>query len=71
MLRQAREQRLRHPLVEWRVSTGQQLCTGVVHTGAGEGHVITAGYTQEETDTWTKVIYDPLAPGRAEADWVS
>lgn len=45
VLRQAGEKRLRYPLVERRVATGQQLCTGIVHAGTGEGHVITAGYT--------------------------
>lgn len=56
MLRQAGEQRLRHPLVERRVPPGQQLCTGVVHTGTGEGHVITAGY-EEEAHRQSLIIY--------------
>lgn len=43
MLGEASQQVLCHPLVQWRVPTGEQLCTGVVHTGAGKGHVITAG----------------------------
>lgn len=47
VLRQTGEQRLSDPLVERRVAARQQLCAGIVHTGAGEGHVITAGWTQE------------------------
>lgn len=47
VLRQTGEQRLSDPLVERRVAARQQLCAGIVHAGAGEGHVITAGWTQE------------------------
>lgn len=47
VLWQAGKKRLRYPLVEWRVATRQQLCTGIVHAGTGEGHVIAAGYTRK------------------------
>lgn len=43
VLGQAGQQALRHPPVQRRVPAGEQLSAGVVHAGAGEGHVIAAG----------------------------
>lgn len=66
VLRQTGQQRLRDPLVERRVATGQQLGAGVVHAGTGEGHVIAAGCIKgSETHTMTLFLVKGLAMGSA------